>query len=119
MARSTHLDVQHRTYVKLRTLKSNLHRPVTTAGAEQHRRCLLGPSTDCNTSQRYVLPQVYAKLAAIKAWNDWNESTWVLHAPGQEQLAAGDNFSYTAPFVLGNVQAEVQHAAQTKVCTAC
>ncbi len=59
--------------------------------------------------------QVYAKLAHIKAWNEWHKSTWVLRAPGQEQLMVGDKFSYTAPFVLGNVQAEVQDAAQSKV----
>ena len=62
-----------------------------------------------------AVPQVYAKLAAIKAWNEWNKGHWVLHAPGQELLGVGDKFSYTAPFVLGNVQAEVQDAAEAKV----
>jgi hypothetical protein len=59
---------------------------------------------------------VYDKLADMKGWNNWHKSAWVLCAPGQSgKLKTGDVFSYSAPFVLGNVKAEVTAASPNKV----
>ncbi|CAL8471412.1 g10954 [Coccomyxa elongata] len=55
--------------------------------------------------------KVYEKLANVQSWNDWHKSAWVLRAPGLETLKPGEKFSYTAPFVLGNVSSEVTEAS--------
>ena len=59
--------------------------------------------------------QVYQKLAEVGSWNAWHTSAWVLRSPGLDKLAPGDKFSYTAPFVLGNIQSRVEESSQGKV----
>ncbi|KAK9919054.1 hypothetical protein WJX75_009051 [Coccomyxa subellipsoidea] len=55
--------------------------------------------------------KVYEKLANVENWNDWHKSAWVLRSPGLHKLTPGERFSYTAPFVLGNVSSEVKVAS--------
>ncbi len=59
--------------------------------------------------------QVYQKLAQVGAWNNWHTSAWVLRSPGLEKLVPGEKFAYTAPFVLGNIQSEVEESHEGKV----
>lgn len=58
---------------------------------------------------------MYEKLANVENWNDWHKSAWVLRSPGLHKLTPGERFSYTAPFVLGNVSSEVKVASPNQV----
>ena len=59
--------------------------------------------------------QIYQKLSQVGSWNNWHTSAWVLRSPGLEKLAPGEKFAYTAPFVLGNIQSEVEESHEGKV----
>ena len=59
--------------------------------------------------------QVYEKLAQVGSWNNWHTSAWVLRPPGLDKLAPGEKFAYTAPFVLGNIQSQVEESHEGKV----
>ncbi|CAL5224272.1 g6932 [Coccomyxa viridis] len=58
--------------------------------------------------------KVYQKLSQVGSWNNWHTSAWVLRSPGLEKLAPGEKFAYTAPFVLGNIQSEVEESHEGK-----
>ncbi len=75
---------------------------------------LIAACQQCD-SRGNVCLQVYEKLADVQSWNDWHKSAWVLRAPGLERLTPGEKFSYTAPFVLGNVCSEVTQASPNQV----
>lgn len=75
----------------------------------------LGTSRSDSCKQVGPTMQVYQKLAQVGSWNNWHTSAWVLRSPGLEKLAPGEKFAYTAPFVLGNVQSQVEESHDGKV----
>ena len=75
----------------------------------------LGISLSDSCKQSDPNMQVYQKLAQVGSWNNWHTSAWVLRSPGLDKLVPGEKFAYTAPFVLGNVQSQVEESHDGKV----